>query len=313
MLFLIPPLVVRGGWGRYNINMYTEQTTNIAKTYLLMGLFLVVVAGLGYFISFYYNNPGIFYIAIIFSLFMNVASFWFSDKIVLSISKAKPASRADFFDFWTVTENLSIAAGLPMPKLYVIDDPAPNAFATGRDKNHAVVCATTGLLQKLDRSELEGVIAHELSHIGNRDILLMSAVVVLVGFVSIISDIFLRSMLFGGGRRDNDREGGGALAVLGIVLIILSPIIATLIKLAISRRREYLADASGALLTRYPEGLAKALEKISGYNMPMKAASTATAHLFISNPFGGKKTSISNLFQTHPPIAERIKILREME
>jgi heat shock protein HtpX len=243
---------------------------------------------------------------------MNVASYWWSDKIVLSISKARPVKREEFFDLYTVTENLSITAGLPMPKIYVIDDPAPNAFATGRDKNHAVICATTGLLQKLDRQELEGVIAHELSHIGNRDILLMSAVVVLVGFVSIISDIFLRSMWFGGGRRDNDKEGGGILAVIGIVFVILSPIIATLIQLAISRRREFLADASGVMLTRYPEGLAKALEKIGSYNMPMKVASNATAHLFISNPFGSKGAKISNLFQTHPPIAERIEILRKM-
>ena len=198
-----------------------------------------------------------------------------------------------------------------MPKIYIIDDRAPNAFATGRDKEHAVVAVTTGLLQKLEKSELEGVIAHELSHIGNRDILLMSAVVVLVGFVSIISDMFLRGFMFRGSSRDN--KSGGALAIVGIVLIILSPIIATLIKLAISRRREYLADASGALLTRYPEGLAKALEKIASFNIPMKTASTATAHLFISNPFGSKGTSISNLFQTHPPITERIKILRGLD
>jgi heat shock protein HtpX len=301
-------------------SVYTQQSSNVAKTYFLMGLFLVIIGGLGYFVSVYYNSPALFYIAIIFSLFMNMASYWFSDKIVLSISKARPASREEYFDLYTVTENLSIAAGLPMPKIYVIDDPAPNAFATGRDKNHAVVAVTTGLLQKLDRPELEGVIAHELSHVGNRDILLMSAVVVLVGFVSIISDMFLRGMWFGG-RRNSDREGGtgGILAIIGIVLVVLSPIIATLIKLAISRRREYLADVSGALLTRYPEGLARALEKIGSYNMPMKVASTATAHLFISNPLptgrqafdsGGK--SISNLFQTHPPIAERIKILRSM-
>ena len=197
----------------------------------------MVIAGLGYFVSSYYGNPGIFYIAIIFSLFMNVASFWWSDKIVLGISKARPANRAEFFDLYTVTENLSISAGLPMPKIYVIDDSAPNAFATGRDKNHAVVCVTTGLLQKLDRTELEGVIAHELSHIGNRDILLMSAVVVLVGFVSIISDMFLRGFMFKGGGGDNDNnKAGGVLAILGIILIVLSPIIATLIKMAISRR-----------------------------------------------------------------------------
>ncbi|KKQ77833.1 MAG: zinc metalloprotease HtpX [Candidatus Zambryskibacteria bacterium RIFCSPLOWO2_01_FULL_39_39] len=290
---------------------YTHQSSNVFKTYILMGLFLVCLAGLGYFVSVYYDNPALFYIAIIFSLVMNFASFWFSDKIVLSISKAREAKRQEFFDLYTVTENLSITAGLPMPKIYIIDDRAPNAFATGRDKEHAVVAVTTGLLQKLEKSELEGVIAHELSHIGNRDILLMSAVVVLVGFVSIISDMFLRGFMFRGGSRDN--KSGGALAIVGIVLIILSPIIATLIKLAISRRREYLADASGALLTRYPEGLAKALEKIASFNIPMKTASTATAHLFISNPFGSKGTSISNLFQTHPPITERIKILRGLD
>jgi len=291
--------------------MYHEQSSNVFKTYILMGVFLAVIAGLGYFVSVYYNNPFLFYIAIIFSLIMNIASFWFSDKIVLSLSKAREAKREEFFDLYTSTENLTITAGLPMPKLFIIDDPAPNAFATGRDKNHAVVAVTTGLLQKLNKTELEGVIAHELSHIGNRDILLMSAVVVLVGFVSIISDMFLRGMIFGG-RRGNDREGGagGILAILGIVLTILSPIIATLIKLAISRRREYLADASGALLTRYPEGLASALEKISSYNMPMKNKSNATAHLFISNPLSGK--SVSNLFSTHPPASERIKILRGM-
>lgn len=274
-----------------------------------MGLFLIIIIGLGYFISEYYGNPGLLYIALIFSIVMNVAGYWWSDKIVLGLSKAKPAQRDEFFDLYTVTENLSITAGLPMPKIYVIEDNAPNAFATGRDKEHAVVAVTTGLLQMLDRSELEGVIAHELSHIGNRDILLMSAVVVLVGFVSIISDMFLRGMVFGNNDRDNRGGAGGALAIVGVVLMVLSPLIATLIKLAISRRREYLADASGALLTRYPEGLARALEKISSYGKPMKNTHTATAHLFISDPFGaGKK--ISSLFQTHPPTEKRIAALR---
>lgn len=292
--------------------LYSQQSSNVWRTYALMGVFLVVIAALGYFISEYYGNPAILYVAIVFSILMNVASYWWSDKIVLKLSNAKPASREQYFDLYTVTENLAITAGLPMPRIYVIDDPAPNAFATGRNAEHGVVAVTTGLLQRLDRSELEGVIAHELSHIGNRDILLMSAVVVLVGFVSIISDMFLRGMMFGGGRRDDNRGGaGGVLAIIGIILVVLSPIIATLIKLAISRRREYLADASGALLTRYPEGLAKALEKISQYNQPMKNAHTATAHMFISNPFGGAK-SVAGLFQTHPPAEKRIKILREM-
>lgn len=289
---------------------YTHQSSNTTRTYILMGLFLAVVVGLGYFISEYYGNPAVLYVAIVFSILMNLASYWWSDKIVLKLSKARPASRQEFFDLYTVTENLSIAAGLPMPKLYVIEDPAPNAFATGRNKEHAVVAVTTGLLQKLDRSELEGVIAHELSHVGNRDILLMSAVVVLVGFVSIISDIFLRASLFGN-NRSNRSGASGLFALIGIVFIVLSPLIATLIKLAISRRREYLADASATLLTRYPEGLARALEKISGYNLTMKIAHTATAHLFIASPFSAGK-SVSDLLSTHPPIKERIKILRNM-
>lgn len=293
-------------------SVYTHQSSNVAKTYLLMALFLVVIGTLGYFFSYTYGTPEIFYLAIFFSVVMNVLSFWYSDKIVLSLSKAREAERKEFFDLYTVTENLSIAAGLPMPKVYVIDDPAPNAFATGRDKDHAVVAVTTGLLQKLNRTELEGVIAHELSHIGNRDILLMSAVVVLVGLVSILSDMFTRSMIFGGRKNSDSKGGGGALALIGLIFIILSPIIATLIKLAISRRREYLADASGALLTRYPEGLASALEKISSYEGPMQNTHTATAHLFIADPFGSKGFSVSGLFQTHPPAQDRIQRLRSM-
>lgn len=281
-----------------------------------MGLFLAIVVAIGYFFSVTYDNPGILYFAIIFSMAMNITSFWYSDKISLALAGARPVTREEFFDFYTVAENLSIAAGLPMPALYVIDDPAPNAFATGRDKNHAAVAATTGLLSRLERSELEGVIAHELSHIGNRDTLLMTTVVVLVGFISIISDMFLRSHWFGGfsGRRDNNRAGN-MLQLIGIIFAILSPIIATLIKLAISRRREFLADASGALLTRYPEGLANALQKISGYGRPMQKASNATAHLFISNPFGSSEKKggpglFAKLFMTHPPVEERIAALR---
>lgn len=299
--------------------VYKQQSSNIVKTYILMAIFLVVIIAIGYFASIYYGSPNILYFAVVFSLIMNFMSFWFSDKIVLSLSNAKPVSREEFFDLYNTVENLSITAGLPVPKIYVIDDPAPNAFATGRDKNHAVVAVTTGLLQKLNKTELEGVVAHELSHIGNRDILLMSATVVLVGFISILSDMLLRGFFLG------DRKNkGGVFVIISIVLMILSPIIATLIKLAISRKREYLADASAVLLTRYPDGLASALEKISEYSMPMKNPHTATAHLFISNPFekninnnideiqddGG--FSLPNLFETHPPIKERIKILREM-
>ncbi len=288
--------------------MYTHQSENVWKTYALMSVFFVLVGALGYFFSMYYGNANIFYFAIILSLVMNFVSYWHSDKIVLSIAKAREAKREEYFDFYTLTENLSIASGLPMPKIYVIDDPAPNAFATGRDKNHAVVAVTTGLLERLDRAELEGVVAHELAHIGNRDILLMSVVVVLVGLVAIMADFFLRSSL-GGGRRDG--KAGGIIMIVGIVLVILSPIIATFIKLAISRRREYLADASAALLTRYPEGLAGALEKISSYQSPLRNAHNATAHMFIASPFGATK-KMSNLWSTHPPTEERIKRLRGM-
>lgn len=274
----------------------------------MAGFFLVVI-GIGWVISAYYGNPGILYGAVIFSLLMNVGSFWFSDKVVLGMTHAKPATRAEHFDLYTVTENLSITAGLPMPKLYIIDDPAPNAFATGRDEKHAVVAATTGLLSMLNRTELEGVIAHELSHVKNRDMLVMTVVVVLAGFVAIIADIFLRMSMFGGNRDDNGKAGA-LLAVLAIVAAILAPIAAQLIQLAISRKREFLADASGALLTRYPEGLASALQKISSYNAPMKSASHATAHLFIANPFGRNAGQfINKLFATHPPVEERVKAL----
>jgi heat shock protein HtpX len=271
-----------------------------------MTLFLVIIIALGYFISYYYNNPGILYVAIIFSLIMNVASYWWSDKIILAMSGAKEALHDEYTDLYHIVENLSITAGLPMPKVYVINDISPNAFATGRNKDHAVVAVTTGLLKILNKTELEGVIAHELSHIGNKDILLSTVIVVLVGFVSILANIFMRGGM--GGSRDNDR-GGNIFAIVGIIFVVLSPIFAQLIQLAISRKREFLADASGVLLTRYPEGLAGALQKISSANIPMKTANNATAHLFIANPFGGAGKKISSLFSTHPPVEERIKAL----
>lgn len=271
-----------------------------------MSLFLVIVIGIGFFFSQYYGNPNILYFFVVFAVVMNVTSYWYSDKVALSMNHAKQIQEKDNQELWHAIENLSITAGLPMPKVYIIQDPAPNAFATGRDKNHAVVAVTTGLLEILDRNELEGVIAHELSHIGNRDILLSTVVVVLVGFISIVADMFMRSMIFGGRNRDNE-NGGGIMILVGILLSILAPIFATLIKLAISRKREFLADASGALLTRYPEGLASALQKISRYSKPMKYANTATAHMFISNPFAIRK--VSAMFATHPPVEARIKAL----
>ncbi len=290
--------------------LYTEKDKNITSTWMLMAAFLAVIVALGYFISNYYNSPGILYFAIIFSVVMNIVSYWFSDKIVLSVSGAKEAKHDEYTDLYHIVENLSITAGLPMPKIYIINDVSPNAFATGRDKEHAVVAVTTGLLQILNKTELEGVIAHELSHIGNRDILLSTVIVVLVGFISLLANIFMRGSLRG--RSDNEK-GGGILMIIGIIFIILSPIISKIIQLAISRKREFLADASGALLTRYPEGLASALQKISTANIPMKNPNTATAHLYISNPFGGTGKKISNLFSTHPPVEERIKALTGMK
>jgi heat shock protein HtpX len=304
------------------MNIYQHQEKNIMKTWLMMISFFIIIGALGYLFSSLYNDISIFYFAIVFSLIMNVASYWYSDTIVLRMSGAIPADRTRYFDLWNTVENLSITAGLPMPKVYVIDDPAPNAFATGRNKEHAVVAVTTGLLSILDKNELEGVIAHELSHIGNRDMLVSTVAVVLVGFITLIADFFMRSLWF---RDDRENRVHPILILIAVVLSILSPIVATLMQLAISRKREYLADASGALLTRYPEGLASALEKIAAASRPMRRANNATAHLFISNPFGkdlrndrrsasAQKTgTIARLFMTHPPIEERIRILRGME
>lgn len=292
--------------------LYTEQSKNVTKTWLLMSVFLAVVIGLGWFFSFYYNNPSILYFFVVFSILMNFFSYWFSDKIVLKLAGAAPASREDNFTLYTIVENLSITAGLPMPKVYIIKDMAPNAFATGRDKEHAVVAVTTGLLGILEKQELEGVVAHELSHVGNRDMLLSTIIVVLVGFITILADVFRRNLFFGGGR-DSDNKSGNVLIIIGIVLSVLSPIFATLIQLAISRKREFLADASGALLTRYPEGLANALRKISQFSKPMTRQSGAIAHLYIADPKGDKSLKIgekiSGFFATHPPVEERINAL----
>ena len=294
--------------------LYQERSRNLWRTALLMTVFLVIVVLVGDFISYYYDSPGILYVAIAFAILMNFYSYWFSDRQVLSMTNARPATREEYFDFYTVTENLSITAGIQMPKLYVIDDSSPNAFATGRNEKHAVVCATSGLLAMMDRTELEGVIAHELSHVRNRDILLMTIAVVLAGFIAIIADIFLRMSMWGGGRRSDNENGGNVIIlVLGIIGVILAPIAAQLIQLAISRRREFLADASGALLTRYPEGLANALQKIEDYAHPMKKVSHATAHLFISDPYAEKLERkgdwINRLFSTHPPTEARIRAL----
>lgn len=273
---------------------------------------MVFVIAICYGVSWYMGSPIVLYVGAIFAVLTSVGSYWFSDKLVLKMTGARAVTYAEAPELYNIVENLAITAGLPMPKVYIVDDPSPNAFATGRNPEHAVVAATSGLLQILDRSELEGVMAHELAHVGNRDMLVMTVAVVLAGFVAIVADFLTRSMFFGGGNRDRHP----AFLIIGIAGIILAPIAAKLIQVAISRKREYLADATGALLTRYPEGLASALEKISQHAQPMKRASHATAHLFISDPFqekqGGIMKRISNLFQTHPPAAERIRLLRNM-
>lgn len=255
-------------------------------------------------------------IALIFSGLISLGSYYYGDRLVLSMSGAHPADRKKDFDLWTVSENLAIASGIPKPKVYIIEDSAPNAFATGRDPHHAVICATRGLLDKLNRSELEGVISHELSHIQNYDTRLMAVVSILVGSVAFLSDWFMRTLWWGGHARSREDRGGGKslILLLGIIFAILSPLIATIIQLAISRRREFLADASGVLLTRNPQGLALALSKISADREVLEAATNATAHLYIVNPFKGKNFGswFASLFDTHPPIEERIKILRSM-
>lgn len=277
-----------------------------------MAMFLAIVIAVGYVAAALMGNPAILYGAIIFALVMNVGSYWFSDKLVLRMTNAAPADPVLHRELINIVENLSITAGLPMPKVYVVNDPAPNAFATGRNPEHAVVAATTGLLQILNRTELEGVMAHELAHVGNRDMLVMTVAVVLAGFVAMVADFLMRAMLFSG----DDRGRSPIFLILAVVGILLAPLAAQLMQMAVSRKREYLADATGALLTRYPEGLASALEKISGFARPMQSASHATAHLFISDPFGGNgrrlAQRIGGLFHTHPPAAERIKRLREM-
>ncbi len=294
-------------------SLYTQASRNVWRTWLLMSVFLVLVTVVGWAASLYFDSDAILYAALGFALITNVFAYWNSDKVAIAQAGARPADESQYLELHRVVENLAITAGLPKPKVYIIDDPAPNAFATGRDKEHAVVAVTTGLLGMMNRSELEGVIAHELSHVGNRDILVMTVAVVLVGFISALAQIFLRMSYFGGG--NNDRDKGPLIAVAVILAMILAPLAAQLIQLAISRRREFLADADGALLTRYPEGLESALRKIGSYEAPMQRASATTAHLYISSPFGAHEAGqfFQKLFSTHPPIPERIAALEGLD
>lgn len=295
------------------MNIYSSISSNKWKTWAIMVLFVVFVTTLVYVFSkaLGLSDLSLVGFALIVSGLMSIGSYYYSDKLVLATSGAKEIKKSDYPEFYRIVENLCIAAGLPMPKVYVTNDPSPNAFATGRDPKHAVVCATTGLLRMMNESELEGVIGHELSHVKNYDVRLMGVVAILVGFIAILSDVFLRISFFGD--RD-DRNSSGIFVVVALVLAILSPIAATLIQLAVSRKREYLADASGALLTRYPEGLASALEKLKNDQTPPRYASNATAHLYIENPFDNKKVKnfFTGLFNTHPPLEDRIRILRAM-
>lgn len=291
-------------------------SANVTKTYVIMALFIALVVLVAYVLgqALGYGN-GFMWFAVLLSVFSSFVSYYWGDSLILTMSGARPADRKRDFDFFTVAENLAIAAGIPKPRLYVIDDTAMNAFATGRDPKHAVVVATTGILATLERRELEGVIAHELSHIKNFDTRLMAVVAVLVGTIAYMADMFLRTLWWGGHRdRDEDRGLGSIMMLVGIVLAILSPIVASLIQLAASRNREYLADASAAKITRYPEGLARALEKLGKDKEVLEAATNATAHLYITNPFKGKEFGawFANLFNTHPPLPDRIKRLRAM-
>jgi heat shock protein HtpX len=293
------------------MSLYTQQSKNVQETILLIVVFIGLLAALGYALSLYTGNQYLLYVVSFISIALSVMSYWFGGAVALGLSGAREISKQDNPELFRRVENLTIGAGLPMPRVYIIDDPSPNAFATGRDKYHSSVAFTTGLLTLLDTRELDGVIAHELAHIGNRDVLLATVIVVLVGLVANISDFALR---FGFAGRDRDSKAGGPLLVLSIILLIISPILGQIIRLAISRKREFLADATGALLTRDPEGLASALAKLSGTHTGLSRAHAATAHMFIVTPFATREDDsvsfVAKMFMTHPPLGERIARLR---
>lgn len=297
------------------MNIYSQISANKWKTWLIVGLFVVFITTLLFVYGKTTPDPLLFLgIGLVISGVSSFVSYYYSDKVILAMSKAKHITKKDNPELYRIVENLCIGEGIPMPRIYIIEDSALNAFATGRDPKHGVICFTTGILETLNKAELEGVTAHELSHIKNFDIRLMSIIVVLVGLVALLADFFMRSLWWHGSDNDNRNSSNSVFLLIGIALAIVSPLIATLIQLAVSRKREFLADASGALLTRYPEGLASALEKISKDKEPLEVANNATAHLYIANPFKGKRVHnwLAGIFNTHPPIEERIKILRSM-
>lgn len=290
--------------------MYNQIAANKRKTVLMMLLFVGLVAGLGWLFGQYSGQPFITPYVLIGAAVYALLSYYAGSKMALGMNGAHPIEKKDNPRLWRIVENLSITEGLPMPKIYIIDDPAPNAFATGRNPNHAIVGATTGLLELMDDKELEGVMAHELGHVKNYDIRVSMVAFALVAVISILADIMLRMTWFRSSDDENNSSSGQLFFIFGLVGAILAPIIATMIQLAISRRREYLADATGALATRYPEGLASALEKIGQYGSTLRRQNASTAHMFFSNPLRGK--ALMSLFSTHPPVEERVRILREM-
>jgi len=296
-------------------NLYTYSATNKRKTWFLMTGFFIFIIIIGYFFAVAMDMPEILILAVVLSMAMSMVSYWYSDKIVLSMSGAKEVSRDNGRELYRLVENLCIAAGLPLPKIYIIEDPSPNAFATGRNPKNAAIAVTTGLLGKLEKVELEGVIAHELSHVGNRDILIATIATILVGVIVLLADLFWRWSFFGGRRSRDSKNGGAIIMVLAIIFAILAPIFAQLLKLAISRKREFAADADAALLTRHPEGLARALEKISQDNNTLRRTNRATAHMYIISPLSNgnqdnKVSWFSKMWMTHPPTNERIAKLR---
>jgi len=292
--------------------LYTHADSNIRKTWIYLSGFLVFIILIGWVISYFLDSYLILWIAVVYSFLMSFFSYWYSDKIVLAITRAKPIEKKDNPELYRLVENLCITAGLPLPRIYIINEAQPNAFATGRNPKNGVIAVTQGLLQRLERTELEGVIAHELAHIGNKDVLLQTIVVVLTGVIVIATDFFFRISFYGNRRNNKDNKAATVMFFVALVMAVLAPLFANLIKLAISRKREFLADASGALLTRYPEGLARALEKISQDPNPMRIANNSTAHLFIASPFRGSQSQnwLTKLFLTHPPIEERTRALR---
>ena len=294
-------------------NLYTYQSANVRRTWILFAVFFVAVIGIGYVFALAYNDQSFIVFAAIFTVIYSLISYYSSASIALALARAQQIEQKDNQTLWHLIENLSITSGLPMPKVYITPERQINAFATGRDPQHAAMAITAGALERLDKTELEGVLAHELSHVGNRDILVSTVAAVLAGVITLLADVFLRSLFWGGGRRNRDNEGGQVFFILAIILSILAPIGTALIQLAISRRREALADASGVLLTRYPEGLISALRKIAADQTPMATARDSTAHMWIDNPFKGSGVSWwHRLFMTHPPIEERIKALQQI-